>query len=74
MIELVDYYRCLPILFHSISAALLDSSKVHCQFSDDWNKSFVYSAKLRNPKLFRDLLIHMVSPWNNPRYLSLSDP
>jgi hypothetical protein len=74
MIELADYYQCLPILSYSMDGALLNSPKVTDEIWDDPHKSFDFAAKLGNANLFRDFLINIVNPWSWPFYLKLSGP
>jgi hypothetical protein len=73
MIELADYYRCLPILSNSTVRALLNSPEVSDEIRGDEHRAFAFAAKLRNANLFRGVLINVANPWNRPYYLELSD-
>jgi hypothetical protein len=74
MKELADCYRCLPILSYSMDRALLNSPRLSNELEDNVRQAFVFAANLRNLRLFRYILIHIVNPWSQPMYLSLSDP
>lgn len=74
MVDLADYYRCLPILSYSMDGALLKSPEVSIELEEFPDETFVLATKLRNATLFRDILIHIANPWSRPMYLAFLDP
>ncbi|CZR55437.1 uncharacterized protein PAC_05325 [Phialocephala subalpina] len=74
MTDLADYYCALPILSRTLDGALINSPTFSDQIQKSANELYVAAAKLRNALLFRECLIWVVGPHNNPVYKTLDDP
>lgn len=69
--ELADYYCALRILSRTLDGAMINSPNFCSSIRAKALDLFVAAGKLRNALLFRECLIWVVGPNQNPVYLEL---
>ncbi|KAL3425286.1 hypothetical protein PVAG01_02077 [Phlyctema vagabunda] len=69
LVELADYYCALPTLSYSLTNALA-RRPVFVRFWAMHNcaRSLELAVQLRNPTIFKEVMILAMNPWDNPRY------
>ncbi|KAG4436033.1 hypothetical protein IFR05_008465 [Cadophora sp. M221] len=71
MTKLADYYRCLPIVSHSLSGTIYSSPDFFNSIRSDPCTLLISAFKLRHPLLFREAFIMVLRPWSDPVYKQL---
>ncbi|TVY21117.1 hypothetical protein LARI1_G001972 [Lachnellula arida] len=75
LVEMADYYRMLPALSSTLDGVLHRSAKnIAREFDGEALQVLPAAAKVRNELLFRETLIFLLGPYDNPRYTKLDDP
>jgi hypothetical protein len=74
--ELADYYRALPIFSRTLDGAMINSKSFIVDIPGEAGFLLEAATKLRNPLLFRECLVWVVSPWLDREDLSeeITDP
>lgn len=74
MTKHADYYRCLPILSHSLWGPLVNSPGLVPSIGKSPCETLIAAYKLRHKQLFNDSFIEVLGPWKSPRYKQLKEP
>ncbi|RDL32969.1 uncharacterized protein BP5553_08408 [Venustampulla echinocandica] len=73
LVGLADYYRALPILSRTLDESFERNPSLGVEIEWHCVDAFVLADKLRHAPLFRECLVYLLGPWQNPRYLELED-
>jgi hypothetical protein len=71
---LARFYAALPALSRSLSATFFSSPWFIASIRRYPREILIAAAELRHSVLFREALIFILNPWENPEYLRLEDP
>ncbi|KAH9215140.1 hypothetical protein DL95DRAFT_461401 [Leptodontidium sp. 2 PMI_412] len=73
LVEMADYYCALPSLSQTLYSSMLRSPSFVGEIRHRSLDLFVAAAKVRNALLFREALIWIVGPYNDPEFQQLED-
>lgn len=72
MVRQAEYYGALPVVSNSLTGPFYTSAGLLCPGADATNL-LIAAFKLRHKALFRECLIHVLGPWSDPQYKTLTD-
>lgn len=69
-----NYYRCLPILSHSLAGPLYNSPGLVSTIAKTPCLALDAAYRLRHKQLFNDSFIQAMGPWKDPQFKQLKEP
>jgi hypothetical protein len=73
MTGMADYYCALPIFSATLTGALYQSPGFTSGIGENAIELFGLAFKLRSKLLFNECLIHILGPWKDPKFGTISD-
>jgi len=72
--ELADFYRLLLLMSNVLYGVFFSNPELVGSIPNHCVELLEASFKLRNKLLFRECFVHVMGPWNNPRFMNLTEP